>query len=154
MPVSVSEAERRLSLFSAALRTSGLRLTHQRLEVAREVAGTDAHPDVDAVYRGVRERLPTISLDTVYRTMGALVGLGLVNRINVTAGPARYDANLTRHHHFLCTRCGSIRDVYSPALDSVKAPQETSALGKVEAVKVQLRGVCKECKRKEDDSGR
>ena len=154
MSVPPSEVERRLSLLSEALRESGLRLTHQRLEVARELAGTDAHPDVEAVYRGVRERVPTISLDTVYRTVGALVELGLVNRVNATAGPTRYDANLSRHHHFVCTRCGLIRDVSSEALDSVSAPEETSSLGTVESVKVQLRGVCNECKRKETISGR
>jgi Fur family peroxide stress response transcriptional regulator len=147
--VAASEVDRRVSLFSQALRNSGLRLTHQRLQVAREVACSDSHPDVEAIYHGVRERVPTISLDTVYRTVAALTELGLVNRVNAMAGPTRYDANLARHHHFVCTRCGLIHDVYSTALDGVKAPRETSALGLVESVKVQLRGICKECRRKE-----
>lgn len=135
-----------------ALRESGLRVTHQRLEVAREVAGSDLHPDVETIYRGVRERVPTISLDTVYRTVAALAELGLVTRVDVTAGATRYDANLDRHHHFVCTRCGLIRDVYSPALDGIEASEEAADLGTVESVKVQLRGVCSECKRKGDQS--
>jgi Fur family transcriptional regulator, peroxide stress response regulator len=142
--------DRRISLFSQALRKSGLRLTHQRLEVAREIAGSDTHPDVEAIYRGVRDRVPTISLDTVYRTLAALVELGLISRLNATAGPARYDANLTRHHHFVCTRCGLIRDLYSATLDAIRAPERTSAFGRVESVEVQLRGVCEECERKEN----
>lgn len=150
MPIPESEVERRISLFSQALRKSGLRLTHQRLEVAREIARTDTHPDVEAIYRGVRDRVPTISLDTVYRTLAALTELGLINRVNATAGAVRYDGNLTRHHHFVCTRCGLIRDLYSPTLDAVRAPEETSAFGRVTSVEVQLRGVCEECKRKED----
>jgi Fur family transcriptional regulator, peroxide stress response regulator len=154
VPVTTAEVERRLSLFSDALRSSGLRLTHQRREVAREIAGDDTHLDVEAIYAGVRRRVPTISLDTVYRTVAALVELGLVSRVNATPGPTRYDANPVRHHHFVCTRCGLIRDVFSPTLDGVKAPEETAALGTVESVKVQLRGVCKECKRKESDSER
>jgi len=145
-----SEAERRLSVFSQALRNSGLRLTHQRLEVARELAGDDTHPDVERIYEGVRQRVPTISLDTVYRTMGALVELGLVNRVSATPGPTRYDANADRHHHFVCTHCGLICDVYSRRLDGIKVPDETHALGTVESVKVQLRGICKECSRKEN----
>ena len=51
-------------------------------------------------------RVPTISLDTVYRTVATLADLGLVRRVALTPGPARYDANTTRHHHFVCTRCG------------------------------------------------
>ncbi len=148
MSVPLSEAERRISVFSQALRRSGLRLTHQRLEVARELAGDDTHPDVEKIYEGVRRRVPTISLDTVYRTMGALVELGLVDRVNATPGPTRYDANPTRHHHFVCTRCGLIRDVYSGDLDGVRVPDETHAMGTVESVKVQLRGICAECSRK------
>jgi Fur family peroxide stress response transcriptional regulator len=154
VPVPASEVERRVSLLSHALRSRGLRLTHQRLEVAREIAGDDTHPDVKAVYLGVRDRVPTISLDTVYRTVAALVELGLVDRVNATPGPTRYDANSDRHHHFVCTRCGLIRDVYSDSFDGIKAPEQVSDLGTVESVKVQLRGVCKECKGKESRSER
>ena len=60
MPVPVSEVERRVFSFSQTLRKSGLRLTHQLLEVAREIARSDTHPDVEAIYRGVRDRVPTI----------------------------------------------------------------------------------------------
>jgi Fur family peroxide stress response transcriptional regulator len=154
MAVPTAEAERRLSALSEALRSSGLRLTHQRLEVAREIAGDDTHPDVESIYRRVRERVPTISLDTVYRTVAALADLGLVSRVNLTAGATRYDPEVARHHHFVCTRCGLIRDVYSAALDGVEAPKEISALGAVESVRVQLSGICKECKRKGSDSER
>ena len=152
MPVPESEVERRVSLFSQALRQSGLRLTHQRLEVAREIASSDTQPDEEAIYRGVRDRVPTISLDTVYRTLAALIELGLISRVNATAGPARYDANRTQHHHFVCTRCGLVRDLQSATLDGIRAPELTSAFGWVDSVEVQLRGVCEECKQKEDCS--
>jgi len=123
------------------------------LEIARQLAQDDTHTDVESLYRGVRERVPTISLDTVYRTVAALAELGLVDRVNATPGPTRYDANLDRHHHFVCTRCGLIHDVYSDRLDAIAPPEETSALGTVESIKVQLRGVCRECKGKEKASG-
>lgn len=145
MSVPPHETERRIRELTAALRAENLRLTHQRLEVVREIAQTDKHPDVESVYRGVRARMPTISLDTVYRTLATLAHRGLVNRVGTIAGPVRYDANVTRHHHFVCSRCGMVRDVTDPALDAVRAPSGTSALGAVESVEVQLRGICKEC---------
>lgn len=145
MAVPESEVERRILSFSQALRGSGLRLTHQRLEVAREIARSEAHPDTETIYREVRTRVPTISLDTVYRTLAALEGLGLVARVDATAGPARYDANLHHHHHFVCTRCGLIRDVYHSALDGLEPPDLADELGRVESVRVQLRGLCKRC---------
>jgi Fur family peroxide stress response transcriptional regulator len=149
--VAQGEVERRVDEFSSALRAAGLRLTHQRLEVVREVARSDEHPDVEQIYRAVRERVPTISLDTVYRTVATLSDLGLVTRVALTPGPARYDANATHHHHFVCTRCGLIRDVDDKRLDAVRAPRGTASLGSVESVQIQLRGVCTHCQAKERD---
>lgn len=150
MSVPIGEVERRVSEFSQALRTGGLRLTHQRLEVARELAADDTHPDVEKIYEGVRKRVPTISLDTVYRTVAALVELGLVNRVNAMPGPTRYDANAATHHHFVCTSCGRILDITSTRLDDIGVPSEAASLGKVESVKIQLRGICRECERRDD----
>lgn len=149
MAVAPHTAEHRVESLSQALRHAGFRLTHQRLEVVREIAQTDEHPDVESVYRAVRVRVPTISLDTVYRTLATLADLGLVTRVAASPGPTRYDANVAHHHHFVCTRCGMIRDVDDRELDAVRAPQSTAALGSVEAIEVQLRGVCTDCARKE-----
>jgi Fur family peroxide stress response transcriptional regulator len=152
MPVPKDEVDRRVESLAQALREHGMRLTHQRLEVVREIAGTDAHPDVETIYRGVRDRAPTISLDTVYRTLAALADLGLITRVTATPGPARYDANASRHHHFVCTRCGLVRDIVNPDLDAVRASDQTSALGTVESVVVKLRGVCWVCERPDRQS--
>jgi len=46
MSVPAEEVERRVELMSVALREHGLKRTHQRLEVIREIAGTEEHPDV------------------------------------------------------------------------------------------------------------
>lgn len=138
---------------TTALRADGFRLTHQRLEVIREIAGTEEHPDVEAVYERVRRRVPTIALDTAYRTLSTLARHGLVQRVAATSGPVRYDGNLTRHHHFVCIRCGLVRDIVDPNLDAVRAPRSTSRLGVVESVEVQLKGVCKACQRKEASHG-
>jgi Fur family transcriptional regulator, peroxide stress response regulator len=149
MAVAHDEVERRVELMKDGLRGQGMRLTHQRIEVVREIAATDEHPDVERIFRRVRTRVPTISLDTVYRTIATLVELGYVTRTMLTPGPARYDANLTPHHHFVCTRCGAARDVADPSLDAVTVPAGAKGLGRVETVEVQLRGVCADCERRE-----
>ncbi len=145
MSVPEPEVAARLERFSTALRSSGFRLTHQRLEVVREVAATDAHPDAERVFRRVRERVPTISLDTVYRTLGTLVDLGLVNRVSGISAAVRYDANTAQHHHFICTQCGLIRDIESSELDGLEASPYAAGFGQVDGVEVRFRGVCREC---------
>jgi len=149
LPVSRCEAARRIESLSAALRVGGLRLTQQRLEVVREIAGTDEHPDVETIYCRVRERVPTISLDTVYRSLGALADLGLVRRVTTAGGPARYDANLSRHHHFVCTRCGLVRDVEGAQLDGWEPATQALLPGTVESIEVHLKGLCTGCRRGE-----
>lgn len=149
MPASADEAHHRVGTMTTALRAAGLRLTHQRLEVVREIAASDEHPDVERVFGAVRRRVPTISLDTVYRTLASLTELGLIRRVTATPGPARYDANISQHHHFVCSRCGLIRDLVDARLGALPVPPSTIALGHVEAVEVQLRGVCNQCARKE-----
>lgn len=155
MTVAQGEIERRVELMKDALRGQGMRLTHQRIEVVREIAAADDHPDVERIFRSVRGRVPTISLDTVYRTIATLVELGCVTRTTLTTGPARYDSNTAHHHHFVCTRCGVARDVVDPGLDAARPSQDITELGKVETVEVRLRGTCDACQRREDaDTGR
>lgn len=150
MPVAQDEIERRVELMKSALRQRGMRLTHQRIEVVREIAGADEHPDVERLFRNVRTRVPTISLDTVYRTIATLVDVGCVTRATLTPGPARYDANVSHHHHFVCTRCGIAHDIVDPALDALRVSAETARVGTVETVEVRLRGLCANCESRED----
>ena len=147
--VRSDEVERRVEQLARGLRDAGLRLTHQRLEILRVVAADETHPDVETVYRAVRERVPTISLDTVYRTLATLTERGLISRVLFTPGPARYDANTARHHHFVCTRCGLVRDVEDADLDAIRPTGEVVGIGRPDAVTVQFRGVCAACQRKE-----
>ena len=149
MPEHVDEVARRIELLSRGLREAGLRLTHQRLEIVRVVAADVTHPDVETLYRTVRERVPTISLDTVYRTLATLEEHGLISRVLFTPGPARYDANPARHHHFVCTRCGLIRDVQDADLDAIRPTAGLARIGRPEAVSVQFRGMCAACQSKE-----
>ena len=149
MTVLADEVERRVDRLSKSLRDAGLRLTHQRLEILRVVAADETHPDVETVYRVVRGRVPTISLDTVYRTLATLTDRGYITRVLFTPGPARYDANPRRHHHFVCTRCGLVRDVEDAELDAIRPTRQVTRIGRPEAVTVQFRGVCADCQSEE-----
>jgi Fur family peroxide stress response transcriptional regulator len=147
MAVPADEVERRVQLLSQGIRDAGLRLTHQRREILGEIAAADTHPDVETVYMAVRARMPTISLDTVYRALSTLTDRGLVSRVSFTPGPARYDGNPARHHHFVCTRCGLMRDVEDASLDAIRPTDDVVAIGRTDTVQVQFRGVCAKCQK-------
>ena len=138
--------QRRLEDFGDVCRRSGLKSTHQRAEIYRELAQTLEHPDAETIYARVRQRLPSISLDTVYRTLRLLEEKGVVGRAGTIKERARFDANTDRHHHFVCRQCGLIRDFYSDTLDRLAPPREAAAFGHADEVHVEIRGVCAACR--------
>jgi Fur family peroxide stress response transcriptional regulator len=146
MPVSDNEVQERMDAFMQMCRQSGVRATHQRCEIFREVARTEEHPDVETVYSRVRKRVPTVSLDTVYRTLAMLEEQGLVRRLGSLSGRARFDANADSHHHFVCTRCGLVRDFASEEMDDLPIPRQVRSWGNISSVQVQIRGICRDCR--------
>lgn len=148
MKIKQEEVEQRLKHFEKVCRGAGIKLTHQRLEIFREVAQTGDHPDADQVFQRVRKRITTVSLDTVYRTLWMLSDLGLVVTLGSSREPTRFDANLNSHHHFVCGKCGFTRDFYSDELDNIRLPDSVGSYGEIEATHVEVRGVCQNCSAK------
>ncbi len=136
--------EARLETFRDRCRQAGLKITHQRLEIFRQAAAFE-HPDAVTVFRAVRRRLPSVSLDTVYRNLWTLIDLGLMYNLGPDSRKVRFDANLENHHHFVCTACGTTTDFRSPAFDRLQPPTAVTRLGKVTRLQVECRGICKAC---------
>jgi Fur family peroxide stress response transcriptional regulator len=143
--VAPAEVEQRLERLKRACQNTGLRITHQRMEIFREVAQSLDHPDVEKVYQGVRKRMPTVSLDTVYRTLEWLKELGLITTLGPPRERTRFDANLSHHHHFVCIQCGLTRDFYSDNFDKLTLPELVQSIGYVETTLVEVKGVCLKC---------
>lgn len=130
----------------AELKRCGIRATRQRVEILRELAGTRAHPDAETIWKAVRQRLPGLSLDTVYRTLKTLVEAGAAARVGALKDRARYEANTAPHHHFVCRACGQVLDFQSADFDRVSPPPGVRKMGRVESIYVELRGVCRACR--------
>lgn len=134
-----------LDRFKEISQEKGLRLTHQRLEILRELVGAKDHPSAEMVFGRVRRRLPTISLDTVYRTLSTFDELGLIMRVPVTGDQGRFDADTSPHHHFVCSRCKAIYDFMWNEFDQLTLPEDSEALGRADDRRVVVRGVCGLC---------
>lgn len=134
-----------MALFHNSCLRNGFRLTPQRLEVFSELARAHDHPSAETIHRRVRKRLPTITLDTVYRTLATLEKAGLVLRASVVGGVQRFEANLARHHHFVCIECGQVTDVYSSRLNRVKLDNDLPRGYAVESIQIEVRGTCPQC---------
>jgi Fur family peroxide stress response transcriptional regulator len=152
MKIEAKEIEKRIKAFSEACRHFGVKATHQRTEIYRELGSTNGHPDAETIYARVRKRIPAISLDTVYRTLRLLEKEGLISRVGSLGEKTRFDANTDRHHHFICSECGFIGDVYKEEWNDFRPPKEVMDMGTVNSVHVELRGLCKACQKKRHDN--
>ena len=92
------------------LKGTGLKLTHQRLEILHILMSDVDHPSAEDIYERIKPKVPTISFDTVYRTLALFEHHGIISRVQYLDDKSRYDPNTARHYHFVCTRCRTIRD--------------------------------------------
>ncbi len=72
--------------------------------------------------------------------------MGLATALGPNQDRTRFDANLARHHHFVCNKCGLTRDFYSKDLDSLELPEEVAAIGSIDHTQVEVKGICHRCK--------
>lgn len=149
-----NRSEKRLEHLKAAAKEAGVKLTHQRLEIFRELVATEEHPDAETIFRVVQQRMPTVSLDTVYRTLWMLHDLGLVTTLGPQRNGVRFDANLDRHHHYVCVRCGLVRDFESEDLEDLRVPDAVKQLGSIVDAHVEVRGLCTKCQHEQSEKKR
>jgi len=145
MKVESSEINRRVEHFKTKAREAGVKLTHQRLEIFREIASHLDHPDAEAIHHALQHRMAGVSLDTVYRTLWILYDLNLIATYGQLRETVHFDPNPAPHQHYICVRCGIIRDLTTPEFDDFQLPPSTSTYGTVLAFRVELSGLCERC---------
>ena len=98
------------------LSEAGLKSTHPRIVVLRELMVCGDHPTAEGIHENLKEDNPSISLGSVYRVLDVLVDAGLIQRVSVRSGSKRYDANMSPHGHFYCLESNKIQDFYDEEL--------------------------------------
>jgi len=130
---------------ASRLRTAGMRVTSTRLAIL-EVVRSGRHPAADDVARAVRERVGHVTLQAVYEALGAFTEAGLLRKIDIGTGPARYEARVgDNHHHLVCRRCGAVEDVdcavgHAPCLEPAARRGYV-----VDEAEVTFWGLCADC---------
>lgn len=143
--MSDSPMQERLGWFLIRCKDLGIKATHQRMEIYRELVSTHEHPDAEAIFQRIRGRIPTISLDTIYRNLRLFEEKGLINRVGIMGDRTRFDANIYHHHHFVCTSCGLISDFAYNRDSELTSSMVPGLPGEVESIHIELRGRCMKC---------
>jgi Fur family peroxide stress response transcriptional regulator len=129
---------------SQGLKQKGHRFTRQRQIILEEVQKRESHPNATEIYEAVRQYIPNISLGTVYRGLGLLVGLGLIRRLE-QEDSSRFDSNLSEHYHLICTNCKQIFDIDTSILEKLNTHGLEADGFEINGLKLELHGLCPSC---------
>jgi Fur family ferric uptake transcriptional regulator len=102
--------------------SKGMRMTEQRRVIARVLAESEDHPDVEELYRRCAEVDDRISISTVYRTVRLFEDAGIIEKHDFRDGRARYETSSEAHHdHLINLRTGEVIEFQSEEIERLQA---------------------------------
>lgn len=137
--------------FTTVCRERGWKRTVQRRAVWDYLCGNREHPTVEMVWTRVKERLPDVSLDSIYRILDDFAEVGIIRRLDGSR-VVRYDSDTSPHEHFVCQDCGRIHDFAYVDQDTIYAL--CYPFGVVQKMELTVRGTCKTCLDQNNSLGR
>jgi Fur family peroxide stress response transcriptional regulator len=140
------------TLCDEMIASHGLRMTEQRRQVYDALMAVRNHPTATEVFFRVKEKMPSISLATVYNCLETLTECGLIRHVHRDRESSRYCPNLEDHGHFFCENCGAILDVpfRKHSCQGYELPANAVVLGR----DVNFRGICPDCVKKQSNAKR
>jgi Fur family transcriptional regulator, peroxide stress response regulator len=130
------------------LRSRRISVTPQRLAILGNLESRRDHPTAEQIYQKVRQDMPTISFNTVYKTLEVFCQRGLVYKVNPLHEVARYDFDTGHHAHLICRKCHFIVDLDDEVAPAPSLPQEAQAGFQVDHYSLIFWGLCPQCQKK------
>ena len=108
------------------LRTSGLRPTKQRVEIAKFLFDRDKtfHFTVEGLENHLAKKTTSkIALATSYNTVHAFKIAGHLNEVDVRGKKTYFDTNVKNHHHFYDNETSELIDIEANEIVIQKIPK-------------------------------
>ena len=99
--------------FQRLCQAHGCRCTPQRLAVFLYMKDNRTHPSVNRIWDNIRQSIPSITRESVFRILTELAEYGVINRMDKITD-ARFDGQVSDHGHLICERCGRVEDFDLP----------------------------------------
>jgi Fur family peroxide stress response transcriptional regulator len=136
-----SSVDEKLTKLVTELRRRGLRITAQRLAIAKIVLeNIKEHPSFMQILEKIRSTMPGISPSTIYNNLQLLEQLGLIRSFDV-AGETRYD-DVHDHINIVCIDSGKIFDVDNPEVVKIIKEQIEKKAGGVKVYNTIIYAEC------------
>ena len=116
-------------------------MTQQRKLIYEVVRASDKHMTAEEIFLQAKERLPSLSIATVYRNLGLMARDGEIRRITA-AGADRYDRSVSEHDHLICVKCGRMSDA---ALDGLRESLAQQSGQQILSYELNMYYICPDC---------
>jgi Fur family ferric uptake transcriptional regulator len=137
------------SLFIEYLKQKNLKWSKQREFIVDHFLSTHRHISTEELYRLVINKSPQIGYSTVHRTLKLLSECGLVSERKFGDRYTRYELKQKdqHHDHFICTKCGNIVEFECKEIEKMQEALAKERGFKVTHHKLELYGLCRNCKK-------
>ena len=134
-----------INKFIAVLHEKGFKATPQRIEISKILSQNKKHPTAEEVYYKVREKFPTISPATVYKTIQLLKESGKVQELAFYDKKTRFDTNMEPHINLVCQKCGRIEDLNDLKVKEFIKQFSVKSGFKIEGHRIDFYRICRYC---------
>jgi len=132
-----------------ALRGGGYRNGLARRAVVELLGRQDCCLTAQEIFDGLRDEGRQVGIASIYRVLELLTGEGLLQRVDLGAGIARYEpvhSSGEHHHHLVCGDCGRVEAFSDDELERALRKVESKTGYSVAGHDVVLRGACRTCR--------
>ena len=108
------------------LRSSGLRPTKQRVEIAKFLFEREKtfHFTVESLNKLLTKKsISKIALATIYNTVHAFKAAGHLSEVEVRGNKSYFDTNVSNHHHFYDSETAELIDIDANDIVIQKIPK-------------------------------
>lgn len=127
------------------------RMTKQRRIILDVLRSTTSHPTADWLYEKVKDKIPNISLGTVYRNLNILKEMNEIMELNYGSTYSWFDGNPQNHYHFVCERCGRVFDIDEEVHREMDRRVEEKTGFTVRYHRMEFYGTCRECQNEKEE---
>ncbi len=127
----------------------GVRITAQRRLLVSIIQDSPKHLDAAMLLKIAKQRDSEIDRATVYRTIGLLKNLELIDELDLMHLEGEkhyYEAKTNRDHcHMACFQCGTIMEYASSAFERLKQDIAKRSGFEIKVVRLEVGGLCDRC---------
>lgn len=122
----------------------GLKLTNQRIEIYKELLLATDHPSAETLHKRLLEKIPALSIDTVYRTLATFCEYGLALKLPTAENQAHFEIQTMPHHHVICNSCRNISNLHDVMQDN-SLSRKLAGWGQIISQHIVVYGICQNC---------